>query len=97
MRGRRRHHLYPEDSSGQALRSLAWSVTGTFLSPVHLLDFLLDLDTSNLESFWQPEGQIDKLTDLFMEYAKMTGWPVANTPNVKKNGFQIFLAEILKS
>ena len=39
----------------------------------------------------------ENLTDLFMEYAKMTGRPVANTPNVKKNGFQIFLAEILKS
>ena len=32
-----------------------------------------------------------------MEYAKMTGRHVANTPMLKKIGFQIFLAEILKS
>ena len=39
----------------------------------------------------------EKLSDLFMEYAKMTGRHVANTPMLKKNEFQIILAEILKS
>ena len=39
----------------------------------------------------------EKLSDLFMDYAKMTGRHVANTPMLKKNEFQIFLAEILKS
>ena len=39
----------------------------------------------------------EKLSDLLMEYAKMTRRHVANTPMLKKNEFQIFLAEILKS
>ena len=39
----------------------------------------------------------EKLSDLFMDYAKMTGKHLANTPMLKKNEFQIFLAEIHKS
>ena len=39
----------------------------------------------------------EKLSDLFMDYAKMTGRHVANTPMLKKNEFQIILAEILKA
>ena len=39
----------------------------------------------------------EKLSDLFMDYAKMTGRHVANTPMLKENEFQIILAEILKA
>ena len=58
--------------------------------------FWLKFGSRNGKSYLKKVAS-EKLSDLFMDYAKMTGRHVANTPMLKKNEFQIILAEMLKA